>query len=242
MSTNKPKNFRELTHTCSAAFCAFAIIAPTWPCRSPVGSNQGKNLQKTVFLLGKQKTKRVCVQFRKSEFGKNDGKKCWVSSRGWQWWNLCFMKWCKFFVMLWHEPQALWMFKVSLSLSLCTALAGLCPPFGRAGADTAVLNWCNTSQVWISLKPKFKLRGCLVMYPNSPHHADGIRWGVKLAQEFDVFFFRLRSVTTRGPRVVEFFETISRILQLLTLRSLSYSQWINPGKPLEIGNSMKGLF
>ncbi len=26
------------------------------------------------------------------------------------------------------------------------ALADLCPPFGRAGADNAVLNKCNTSQ------------------------------------------------------------------------------------------------
>ena len=35
-------------------------------------------------------------------------------------------------------------FSLSLSLSLCTALAGLCPPFGRAGADKAVLNRRNT--------------------------------------------------------------------------------------------------
>ncbi len=31
-----------------------------------------------------------------------------------------------------------------MNLSLCTALADLCPPFGRAGADKAVLNKCNT--------------------------------------------------------------------------------------------------
>ena len=41
-------------------------------------------------------------------------------------------------------------FFLSLSLSLCTALAGLCPPFGRAGDDSAVFNWCNTCQKnWI---------------------------------------------------------------------------------------------
>ena len=39
---------------------------------------------------------------------------------------------------------------LSLSLSLCTALAGLCPPVGRAGDDSAVLDWCNTCQkIWI---------------------------------------------------------------------------------------------
>ena len=42
--------------------------------------------------------------------------------------------------MKYHEMTS------SLSLSLCTALAGLCPPFGLAGADTAVLNRCKTSQ------------------------------------------------------------------------------------------------
>ena len=38
---------------------------------------------------------------------------------------------------------------LSLSLSLCTALAGLCPPFGLAGADTAVLNGCNRSLLFL---------------------------------------------------------------------------------------------
>ena len=35
--------------------------------------------------------------------------------------------------------------QVSLSLYLCTALADLCPPVGRAGANKAVLDKCNTS-------------------------------------------------------------------------------------------------
>lgn len=77
-----------------------------------------EKLQKTAFLSGKKKRKGcVRVQFRKSEFGKNDGKKMLGFFIGWQWWNLC---------VSWNDVNFSWCFSMSHKHCGCFGFVWIC--------------------------------------------------------------------------------------------------------------------